>query len=166
MTLRRTALTRRTELRRTPMPRRVAPMRARTPRPAPRPRRDTGPTSATRLLVLDRAHGCCELCGVQLHDGTTWLASHSLHHRRARGAGGTRRPETNSAANLLLLCGDGVAGCHGRIESHRSLAYSMGWLVHQGQDPALVPVVVHGAGSTTNPWVLLTTDGEYREVAA
>jgi hypothetical protein len=43
----------------------------------------------------------------------------------------------------------------------RTAAYVAGWLVHSGQDPAGVPVLLdHG----TRP-VLLTVDGRYREVA-
>lgn len=57
--------------------------------------------------------------------------------------------------------------CAHPLKQHPRVRWGeLGWLVHQGQDPALVPVVVHGAGSTTRPWVLLTADGEYREVAA
>lgn len=37
----------------------------------------------------------------------------SIHHRRAKGAGGTDVPWINDRSNLLLLCGDGVSGCHG-----------------------------------------------------
>ncbi|MBM0205776.1 hypothetical protein JNW90_24235 [Micromonospora sp. STR1s_5] len=37
----------------------------------------------------------------------------SLHHRRAKGMGGTRRENVNHPGNLMLLCGDGVSGCHG-----------------------------------------------------
>lgn len=37
----------------------------------------------------------------------------SIHHRRAKGMGGTARVDVNDPGNLMLLCGDGVAGCHG-----------------------------------------------------
>jgi hypothetical protein len=53
--------------------------------------------------------------------------------------GGTKRPEVNDPIALALLCGDGVSGCHGYVESHRGLAYQMGWLVHSWDDPAKVP---------------------------
>ena len=162
MSLRRTALERKTEMRRTPMPR---PRQKGASRPTPvssKRRVDTGPNKATRSLVLDRAQGGCELCGVQLHDGITWLRSNSVHHRRPRGMGGSSLAAINSPANLLLLCGDGtnpMAGCHGRIESNRTAAYDAGWLVHFAADPAEVLVTVFG-----DVQVHLTHDGTYQEV--
>ena len=160
MSLRRTGLERKTELRRTPMPR---PRQKGASRPTPvssKKRVDTGPDKATRLLVLDRAQGGCELCGVQLHDGMGWLRSHSVHHRRPRGMGGSTMADTNSPANLLLLCGDGVSGCHGRVESNRTRALEHGWLVPFAGDPAAVPVTVFG-----DVQVHLTHDGTYQEVS-
>lgn len=156
MSLRRTPMTRKSELRRTPM------KRARRARVIAGPRRDTGPTTAQRTLVAERAGYACELCGARLHDGDTWSAVHSFHHRQARGAGGSSRPEVNSPANVLLLCGSGVTGCHGFIESHRAMAESEGWLVRHGFDPAEVPVTV----DRVHVSVLLTHDGDYQEVPA
>lgn len=72
--------------------------------------------------------------------------------------GGTSRPDVHAAYALLLLCGSGTTGCHGYIESHRALGRYSGWLVTQAQDPATVPVVIHGRGRT-----LLTADGQYAE---
>lgn len=122
-------------------------------------RRDTGPDAATRRLVLDRAAGACELCGRLLHDGTRWLGDHSHHHRRPRGMGGSRDAATNTAANLLLLCGSGTTGCHGTVESDRTAALEHGWLVAQGQDPATTPVLV--IGPVVLHRVRLTLDGRY-----
>lgn len=42
------------------MPRATSPRKAKMKAEPPR-RRDTGPTKATREIVLDRAAGCCEL---------------------------------------------------------------------------------------------------------
>jgi hypothetical protein len=81
----------------------------------------------------------------------------SLHHRRARGSGGSKDSATNGPANLLYLCGSGTSPhCHGWIESHRTAAYNAGWLVHSWDDPARVPVAIVGRGP-----VLLTADGRY-----
>jgi hypothetical protein len=66
----------------------------------------------------------------------------------------------NSPANILLTCGTGTTGCHGMIESNRAIAYTRGWLVKRGQDPASVATHLH-AGQ-----VLLTADGDYQRAAA
>lgn len=166
MSLRRTALTRRSELRRTPMPPRKVRLNARAGRTIRRQKSNTGPTVSQRNLVAERANYCCELCGQSLYiQGDGWTTAHSFHHRRPRGMGGTTRTDANSPANLLLVCGTGTTGCHGEIEKHRTLALSMGWLVRQDQDPATVPTVVENSGSPTEPWVLLTDDGDYLAVA-
>lgn len=162
-------------LRRTPMTQSTTPLERRTPlvprKPMPRsakrraamktqPRpRNTGPTPATRRMVLDRAAGCCELCGVQLHDGSTFIAAHSVHHRQPRGMGGTSRSDANAVTVLLLLCGTGTTGCHGHVEANRTEALAYGWLVPQGHDPAAAAVHVQHAGNLTP--VLLTEDGTY-----
>lgn len=66
--------------------------------------------------------------------------------------------ETHTPERLMLTCGTGVSGCHGRIESNRAEAYANGWLVRRPTDPADVPVVLH-----IGP-VLLTRDGGYLHV--
>jgi hypothetical protein len=76
--------------------------------------------------------------------------------------GGTSRPESNGPANLLLLCGSGTTGCHGRIESNRSEAYEKGWLVGQVNDPREVPVWISLFGSTP---VLFDDNGGHWAVA-
>jgi hypothetical protein len=159
VSLRRTGISRKSELRRTPFKARSRELRAKQVRKIARPR-DTGPTPAQRALVAERAGWCCELCGHQLHDGDSWMGPHSWHHRQPRGMGSSRRPETNAAYNLLLVCGTGNdSGCHGFIESHRKSAEDAGWLVRHGLDPAEVPVAIHGRPGMT----LLTDDGDYRE---
>lgn len=90
--------------------------------------RRTGPTPATVELVWVRDGGRCARCGIGLNRGargTAW----SVHHRRPRGMGGSRSAWVNEAANLLLLCGTGVTGCHGWVESHRADARDLGWLI-------------------------------------
>ena len=110
--------------------------------------RQTGPDADTRATVYHRAGGCCERCGGA--DGPF-----ALHHRRARGMGSTRRPETNQPGNLVLICDQ----CHIEVESHRHLAMRDGWLVGQHATPADVPLEVHARG-----WALLTDDGGYEPV--
>lgn len=167
MSLRRTGLQRKSELRRsgelarTPLAR-SKPLNAKRVRAA-RPK-DTGPSKAQRAVVLWRSSGHCELCWALLHDGDNWLRAHSVHHRRPRRSGGDPRPTTNQPSNLLLLCGSATtpAGCHERVESNRTDALENGWLLHAEHEPTEVPVVI-GPSRTR---VLLDDDGNYQEAAA
>lgn len=61
--------------------------------------------------------------------------------------GGTRQPNTNSPANLILLCGDGVRGCHGHVEQNRAEARKSGYNISQFvANPATVPVTYWDGG--------------------
>lgn len=113
--------------------------------------RHTGPSRKTCQALWERADGCCEVCGRIIRDGEDF----SRQHRRARGMGGSKRPDTNSLANLLLACGSATSpdGCHYRIEANPDWARSKGYRVTQFQDPALVPVWVAWVGE-----VLLAPD--------
>ncbi len=104
----------------------------------------TGFTQAIVDAILERDGHCCVRCGGALH-GQRGL-DYSIQHRRARGMGGSRRPDTNSVQNGLAMCGSGTTGCHGWVESHRHEALSCGWAVDQSADPLKVPVVhfLHG----------------------
>lgn len=104
-------------------------------------RRYTGPDAETRALIWERDGGRCVRC----NDGSEL----QIHHRAARKAGGTRRPEINSPANLILVCSD----CHAKIESQRLTSAVCGFIVRYGQNPAETPVFRHGA------WCLLSDDG-------
>lgn len=89
-------------------------------------RRRTGPTTLSAATVFERAGGLCEVCGG---------AGSDIHHRKPRGAGGTRDGAINALSNLTLLC----RRDHARVESERALAYERGWLVHSWDEPGLVP---------------------------
>lgn len=97
----------------------------------------TGFPKKVRDLVMLRAGGFCEICG--------WHQPTQIHHRRARGMGSTKRPETNSASNALAVCLD----CHAMAESKRQLSLTNGWLVRQNHTPAETPVLRYSG------WVLL-----------
>lgn len=107
------------------------PMRRSRPKP--------GIPADVREAVLIRDEGKCQRCGM-------WLANvpSSVHHRLPRKSGGRHgaaEARINAMANLVLLCGDGVRGCHGDIERDRTQAYDDGWLVRENEDPATVPVL-------------------------
>lgn len=90
--------------------------------------KDTGPSRKVRDLIRDeRAKKRCEVTGLWLGD-----TDGQLHHRRPRQAGGTKRPDTNTPPNLLLLHPD----MHAWIESNRTEAYEFGLLLHDRQIPA------------------------------
>ena len=104
----------------------------------------TGFSRAVRAIVLTRADSRCERCGVFADDM-------QLHHRRARGMGGSKAVDTNTPANALAVCGE----CHRAIESMRTTAQHLGWLVRQGMAPAETPVFRQGQ------WVNLHDDGTW-----
>lgn len=101
-------------------------------------------TEKTRRLIRERAKDRCELCGVSAQQGS------QIHHRRPRGMGGTKNPESRSAANGLLV----HFRCHQRIELNRADAIKNGWLVLQSGD-LTQPVRLH------HGWVVLLPDGTY-----
>lgn len=100
-----------------------------------RSRRATGPSRATVDLIWYRDNSRCLRCGVGLYPG----AEHSIHHRIPRGMGGTRSAAINHPTNLMLLCGSGVTGCHGWVESNRDAARNIGFLVRVDDDPETIP---------------------------
>ena len=95
--------------------------------------RATGFPPKVRVLITQRAQLQCERCG--LRPGV------EAHHRRPRGAGGTRRESTNQPSNGLWLCGD----CHRWVESNRREALSFGLLLRQTEEPRHVQVLYRGA---------------------
>lgn len=100
----------------------------------------TGPDQRIRQLVMERDQFQCVRCGnpVTGEPGVGF----SVHHRIARGMGGSRDPRLNMPSNLILLDGSGTTGCHGAVEKARAEARTHGYLVWRSQDPRLVPVTV------------------------
>lgn len=101
-------------------------------------------SDAVRDMLAERSGSRCEVCGE--------AKATDAHHRRGRGAGSTRRPESSSITNALHVCGFG--GCHHLIEQHRGVALLLGWAVSQFAEPADTPLVYRGA------WAFLTEDGQ------
>ena len=91
----------------------------------------TGFSAEVRKAILARSEGYCEVlapgCGLTATD---------IHHRRARGMGGTKRPETNYASNGLNCC----RPCHIRCEAMKNWARENGFVLWQSDDPSTVPV--------------------------
>ena len=91
---------------------------------------------AARSLVRARDGHRCQMCGQSIVNIPS-----SIHHRIPRGSGGSALLER--ASNLVRLCGDGVRGCHGFIESNRRNAEETGWLLpkcNASIDPAKEPL--------------------------
>ena len=116
--------------------------------------RNTGPDKTVVDAVLERAQYSCEACGAMVGDRRGF--DYSVHHRRPRGMGGTRRFGTNLPSNLMILCGSANTGCHGLVESNRFAALARGFLVQQHEDPSMVMVKVGGS------WIYLGNDCTYR----
>lgn len=102
-------------------------------------------TEETARLVHDRSGGVCEVCGA--------ARATNLHHRLARGMGGTKAA-IHGPDWLLHLCGTGTTGCHGYIESHPEVSYARGWKIRRNRDPSTAPVQLGGQ------WVILLPNGE------
>jgi 5-methylcytosine-specific restriction enzyme A len=111
----------------------------------------TGFSTEVREIVRERAgyENGYIVCEVQAACQGRAVAIWELHHRRARGMGSSKRPETNQAANALAICRD----CHLVVESRREDAYRNGWLLHQNQMPTEIPVL------RRHKWVLLDNRG-------
>lgn len=91
---------------------------------------DTGPDLKTRYVVLRRSGGVCERCRASM--------AVDVHHRRARGSGGSTAPGINSPANLVHLC----RVCHEWVESHFTEALATGWKINLLQEPSSAVKVI------------------------
>ena len=122
--------------------------------PKRRAAKHTGPSEVVVKQVGERDEWRCFRCGTPCDGrrGVDW----SVQHRRARGMGGTRRPDTNEPQSLILLCGSATTGCHGWVESNRTAALSNGWAVKSNSNPLQVPVLHWQRGL-----IFLTADGGY-----
>lgn len=105
---------------------------------------------SARRLVLARAHGRCEGCGLEL--------TLEVHHRQPRGMGGVSRlgaAVSNAVPNLLAL----GRVCHDLTEAEPTACRDLGWLVPHPIDSWTVPALlrtVNGYG-----WYRLELDATY-----
>jgi hypothetical protein len=97
------------------------------------------PTADVREAVLTRDMRLCQWCGRGVDPSS---GDYSLQHRRARGTGGSVADDTNTAANLLTMCGSATTGCHGHVESHPNDARARGFRLFQWQAPDTVPALL------------------------
>jgi hypothetical protein len=101
--------------------------------------------TAGRAIVYERSQRRCEVCG---------RPAASVHHRMKEG-----RPW--DPANLLSLCGDGVAYCHGWIEAHPTHAQALGLWLPRGADYTAWPAWLHPT-MWWRGWWFLDNDGCWR----
>ncbi len=75
-----------------------------------------------------------------------------MHHRQGR-----QGPDPHRLSNLVVMCGDGVRGCHGDAHAHPSQSYALGRMVPRLgiRSPEDTPVL------TRHGWVLLDNDGGF-----
>lgn len=116
----------------------------------------SGVSPRVRQTVLERDGHTCTRCGTYVGP----FGVFSVHHRRPRGMGGSKRLDTNQPANLLTLCGTGTTGCHGEVEQHRDQALSEGFLLFQSMFPDEQPVKTHLG------WRLYDNEGSWSEVVS
>lgn len=83
-------------------------------------------------IVQSRDRGICQWSGRHLGENEG-----DVHHRRARGRGGSEAAWINSPANLVLLSRES----HRYIEEHPDDARARGFRLDAGQHPALTPVI-------------------------
>lgn len=104
-------------------------------------------SAKTRAALHERAQDCCEVCGV--HGAT------NAHHRRNQSQGG---PDTLS--NLILVCGSGNTGCHGKITENPAWADEWGYTITGDLAvPAEIPVRRFDRALGCGQSVLLADEG-------
>ena len=119
------------------------------PRKAPRGR-DTGPDAATRALLEARDGGVCVVCG---QPGSDWDPL-TTHHRKNRGAGGSKNPGINRPTNLLRV----HASINQAFEDSNPNYYANGWKLRDVRDAPTTPVLY-----PDGRWFLLDEQGNRTE---
>jgi hypothetical protein len=101
-------------------------------------RRNTGFSPLVRWMILERAGLDGDFVRCEVDGMWCRLSDIQIHHRIGRGAGSTRRPEVNQAANGVALCPVHHEWC----EMHRTEAVEKGLCISKlsGVQPCKVPV--------------------------
>jgi len=107
-------------------------------------------TEETRFVVFSRAGYRCERCFTKL----AGVFGASVHHRRPRMMGGSRKPELHYPANLIVLCGSGNTGCHGWVESNRDRSREHGYLINKVESASSIPF-----RDNAGIWYLIDNEG-------
>lgn len=114
-----------------------------------------------RHLFFEREKQQCFYCGRQLSfilRGSPIAGGWSIHHRKGRGMG------MNTYPNALVLCGNGVVGCHGDVTANPAWGYEVGLaILRNATTPEYEPENVH-AMDRAGRWFSLTRDGRAVEV--
>lgn len=124
-------------------------------------RRNTGFSEEVKAVILARSYSSCEV----MVDRVCVFTASTIHHRRPRGMGGSKKVDTNDADNGLAVC----RVCHAIVESRREWALENGFVVRQGDIPGKVPLwwrcVSHYVdGRRVKRLVLLDKSGKMKEV--
>lgn len=106
-------------------------------------------TEKTRRVIIERAKGRCEVCGLVVNYG-------QIHHRQPRGMGGTSSRGIESAANGLYV----HPSCHRKIEMNREKSYLLGHLVRTGASPEEAQVRLWDG------WFVLSATGKRTDTIA
>lgn len=112
-------------------------------------------SKAAKAIVDARDGGRCRRCGHECGD------DFSRQHRIPRGAGGSAVLDRPS--NLVTVCGSATTGCHGWMESRRTDAALLGYILpklNPDIDPETEPLF------TYDGWVLLNDQGGVEPCAA
>lgn len=119
-------------------------------------RRPAGFSDATVELIVTRDKALCAWCGRWCGGfrGDDW----QIHHRRPRAAGGTSLEWVNQPANGLLL----HPRCHADVESNRTRALALGFLIYANSQHTAVAVPVRHA---VHGPVHLLNDGSVRPIS-
>ena len=103
--------------------------------------------------LYERSSGHCEVAGEVLSH------SFAVHHRKRRSQGGT-----DEITNLMIVCHFHHNGGTHSIHAQPAMSYQRGWLVHEPDDPAAVPMQRFVRLYDTEgeyPFFYLTEDGLY-----
>lgn len=73
--------------------------------------------------------------------------------------GGSKNEMLHEPANLIVLCGTGVDGCHGWVESNRTQARDQGFLIQKIELADQIPFQ-----DSTGVWFQIDNQGQKTEL--